>query len=158
MAALGSTAGVVADLSSRFALDAQSLDKLRLQSKQAPGEALKATAQQFESLFVNMLLKSMRDATPADGMFDNEQTRMYTEMMDRQLSQKMATTGKGLGLADMLVKQLSRFATPGAGAENLAADSPAPVSLPIQPAPPTPLPLDPYSATPRAPASFSIKG
>jgi flagellar protein FlgJ len=95
------------DISSRFALDAQSVDKLRLQSKQEPDAALKAVAQQFESIFMNMLLKSMREATPQEGLFDSEQSKLYTQLFDQQLVQKLST-GKGIGLADMMIKQLTR--------------------------------------------------
>ncbi|BAN35517.1 flagellar rod assembly protein/muramidase FlgJ [Sulfuricella denitrificans skB26] len=94
------------DISSRFALDVQSVDKLRLQVKQDPDAALKAVAQQFEGIFVNMMLKSMREATPKDGMLDSEQGNLYTQLFDQQLAQKLST-GKGLGVADMLVKQLT---------------------------------------------------
>ncbi len=95
------------DISSRFALDAQSVDKLRLQAKQDPDAALKSVAQQFESIFMNMMLKSMREATPKDGMLDSEQGNLYTQLFDQQLTQKLSS-GKGLGVADMLVKQLTR--------------------------------------------------
>lgn len=99
------------DISSRFALDVQSVDKLRLQAKQDPDAALKAVAQQFEGIFMNMVLKSMRDATPKDGMFDSEQGNLYTQLFDQQLAQKLST-GKGLGVADMLVKQLTPKISP----------------------------------------------
>ncbi len=95
------------DISSRFALDAQSVGKLRLQAKQNPDAALKAVARQFEGIFMNMLLKSMREATPQDGVFDSEQGKLYTQLFDQQLAQKLST-GKGIGLADMMVKQLTR--------------------------------------------------
>jgi flagellar protein FlgJ len=51
------------------------------------------------------MLKSMRDATPQDGPMDNDQSRMFTTMLDQQMSQKMAD--KGVGLADALVRQLT---------------------------------------------------
>ena len=92
------------NIAATLALDAQNLAKLRMQAKQSPDQALKAAAQQFESLFLNMMLKSMREATPQDGMFDSEQTRMFTGMLDQQLAQNMAS--RGIGLADMMVKQL----------------------------------------------------
>lgn len=90
----------------RLAIDTQSLEQLRGQAKHSPDQALKAAAQQFESVFLNMMLKSMRDATPQDGMFDSEQTRMFTGMLDQQLAQNLSS--RGIGLADMMVKQLSR--------------------------------------------------
>ena len=101
-----------ADLTSKFALDVQGVSQLKLEAKQSSPEALKAAAQQFEAVFMNMLMKSMREATPQDGMFDSEQTRMYTSMLDQQLTQKLAS--RGIGLADMMVRQLSRTLNPPA--------------------------------------------
>lgn len=94
------------DMASNLAVDSKTLDGLRAQAKQSPDQALKAAAQQFEAVFLNMMLKSMRDATPQDGMFDNEQTKMFTSMLDQQFAQNIAN--RGLGLADMMAKQLSR--------------------------------------------------
>lgn len=95
----------------RLAFDTQSLEQLRAQARQTPDQALKTAAQQFEAVFLNMMLKSMREATPQDGMFDSEQTRMFTGMLDQQLAQSMAS--RGVGLADIMVSQLK-----GRGAEN----------------------------------------
>ncbi len=92
---------------SNLAIDSQSLNNLRLQAKQSPDQALKAAAQQFETVFLNMMLKSMREATPQDGMFDSEQTKMFTGMLDQQLAQSMASS-RSVGLAEVMVKQLSR--------------------------------------------------
>ncbi len=97
------------DVTGSLAMSAQSLDKLRLQAKQSPEQALKLVAQQFETVFMNMMLKSMREATPQDGMFDSEQTKMFTGMLDQQLVQSM--TSRGVGLADIMIKQLSRPAS-----------------------------------------------
>ncbi|MDO9220137.1 MAG: flagellar assembly peptidoglycan hydrolase FlgJ [Thiobacillus sp.] len=101
------------DISSGLAIDAKSLDKLKLGAAQSSPEALKAAAQQFEAVFMNMLMKSMREATPKEGMFDNEQTRMYTSMLDQQLTQRLAS--RGIGLADVMVRQLSPTAQQPAG-------------------------------------------
>ncbi|BBJ22473.1 flagellar assembly peptidoglycan hydrolase FlgJ [Candidatus Nitrotoga sp. AM1P] len=98
-----------ADVSGSLAVSAQSLDKLRMQAKQSPDQALKLVAQQFETVFMNMMLKSMREATPQDGMFDSEQTKMFTGMLDQQLVQSMSS--RGVGLADIMIKQLSRSAS-----------------------------------------------
>lgn len=96
-----------ADLSSRFTLDAQGLNQLKLDAKQSSPEALKQAAQQFEAVFMNMLMKSMREAAPQEGLFESEQTKLFTSMLDQQLSQKMAGS-RSIGLADLMVKQLSR--------------------------------------------------
>lgn len=98
-----------ADVSGSLAVSTQSLDKLRMQAKQSPDQALKLVAQQFETVFMNMMLKSMREATPQDGMFDSEQTKMFTGMLDQQLVQSMSS--RGVGLADIMIKQLSRPAS-----------------------------------------------
>jgi flagellar protein FlgJ len=93
------------DLSAKFSLDVQGVNQLKLDAKNGSPEALKQAAQQFEAVFMNMLMKSMREATPQDGMFDSDQTRMYTSMLDQQLTQRMAS--RGIGLADVMVRQLS---------------------------------------------------
>ena len=111
-----------ADISGSLAVSAQSLDSLRAQAKQSPEKALKAAAQQFETVFMNMMLKSMREATPQEGMFDSEQTKMFTGMLDQQLAQNMSS--RGIGLADIMARQLSKSVTPGA-APSLPAKSPA---------------------------------
>lgn len=88
-----------------LAIDSKNLDSLRHAARQNSPEALKTAAKQFEALFLNMVMKSMRDASPQDGIFDNEQSRMYTSMLDQQMSQHLSN--RGVGLADMLVRQLS---------------------------------------------------
>lgn len=94
------------DLSGKFAYDTKGLDQLRQTARQDAPEALKSTAQQFEALFMNMVMKSMREATPKEGLFDSEQEKMMTSMLDQQLSQTLAK--RGVGLADTLVLQLSK--------------------------------------------------
>src|SRR3569623_3101086 len=94
-----------ADLTSKFALDVQGVSQRMLEAKQSSPEALKAAAQQFEAVFLNMLMKRMREASPQDGMFDSDQTRMYTAMLAQQLTQTLAS--RGIGLADMMEHPLS---------------------------------------------------
>lgn len=96
--------GSTQDLSGKFALDTNSLSDLKQSAKAGSPEALKGAATQFEAMFVNMMMKSMRDATPQDGMMDSQETKTYTTMLDQQMSQKLAK--KGIGLADVLVRQL----------------------------------------------------
>jgi flagellar protein FlgJ len=103
-----------------LALDTQGLDKLRLQAKQSPDTAIKGAAQQFEQVFLNMMLKSMREATPQEGMFDNDQTKMFTGMMDQQLAQSMSS-GHGVGLADVMVRQLTHSSMNAGGAPKTEA-------------------------------------
>ena len=66
--------------------------------------ALREVAGQFEALFLQTILKSMREASLGDPIFGkSDQHEMYQGMMDQQLALEMAS-GKGIGLADMLVR------------------------------------------------------
>ena len=96
------------DLSGKFALDLKDMGSLRQSAKAGSPEALKTAATQFEAMFVNMMMKSMREATPQDGMMDSQQSKMFTTMLDQQTSQNIAK--KGIGLSDMLIRQLSKTA------------------------------------------------
>ena len=97
-----------ADLSDKLAFDSKGLDELKHSARNNSPDALKSAAKQFEALFMNMMLKSMRQASAQDSPFDNEQSRLYTSMLDQQFSQNMAS--RGMGLADALVRQLSNNA------------------------------------------------
>ncbi|CCJ92170.1 Flagellar protein FlgJ [peptidoglycan hydrolase] [Cronobacter turicensis 564] len=103
-------------LLSSAAFDAQSLNDLKTKVAKDPNGNLKSVARQMEGMFVQMMLKSMREALPKDGLFSSDQTRLYTSMYDQQIAQQM-TAGKGLGLADMMVKQM--------GGEQASAEQPA---------------------------------
>lgn len=105
------------------ALDPRSLNELqRLAGKDNSPESLRAAARQFEALFMQMMFKAMRDATPQDGLFDNDQTRMFQQMHDQQLSMDLAQKGRGMGLADALFRQL--------GGERAERDMAAPTQGP----------------------------
>jgi len=97
--------GSTSDLSGKFALDTNSLGDLKQSAKAGSPEALKGAATQFESMFIGMMMKSMRDATPQDGMLDSQESKTFTGMLDQQMSQKLAK--RGIGLADVLVRQLT---------------------------------------------------
>jgi flagellar protein FlgJ len=71
--------------------------------------ALRAAARQFESLFTKMMLEGMRKASFGDPMFGSDQGDMYQGMMDDQMAVQLSA-GRGLGLADMLIRQLSHGA------------------------------------------------
>lgn len=101
--------------------DFSGLEGLKKNVKADDPKAIRAAAQQFESLFTNMMLKSMRDAKLGQGLGDSQQSDLYQDMYDQQISLKMAQ-GKGIGLADMLVQQLTRN-----GAAKAAASHAGPV-------------------------------
>ena len=98
------------DLSANLALDSKGLSELRQGAKAGSPEALKTAATQFEAMFVGMMLKSMRDATPQEGLLDNSQTKMFTTMLDQQTSQNIAK--RGVGLADVVRALNALGATP----------------------------------------------
>jgi flagellar protein FlgJ len=86
--------------------DFNGLAKLKNQARNDSPEALKEVAKQFEAIFLNNVLKGMREAKLADGITDNDQSKFYNEMYDQQLAVHLS--GKpGVGLADLIVKQLS---------------------------------------------------
>ena len=92
--------------SSSLATDTRSIDNLRASAARDPKSAIKEAARQFEALFMQQLMKSMREASMASGMLDNEGTKMGTEMLDNKLSTQM--TGLPGGLADAIARQLER--------------------------------------------------
>ena len=117
-ASLTPSAGV---LDQRLSLDVQGVDALRRTVRSSPQEGMKQASKQFEVMFMQMVLKSMREATPAEGMFSSQQEKMYTSMLDQQLAQNLS--GRGLGLAEAMFAQLNRTAG-GEGASTAAAVPP----------------------------------
>jgi flagellar protein FlgJ len=101
-----------------FYADPAGLTALKRGAAEQTPEAIRETARQFESLFTTMMLKSMRSATPGDSLFGSDQQDFYQDMFDQQLSVQLSK-GKGLGLADVLVRQLMQG---GIGAGGGAAD------------------------------------
>ena len=106
-------------LSNRFALDVQGFDAMRAQANAAPQQGLKAAAKQFDAVFTQMMLKSMREATPSDSPFDSHDSATFTSMLDQQLAQNVGA--KGIGVADMMLKQLMRNAGATASADGTGA-------------------------------------
>lgn len=92
------------NLDNSFALDVAGLDRLKRTGARDPEKGLEEAAGQFEALFLQRLMESMRDATPRSGLLDSQQTRFYESLFDQQLSQHLA--GRGLGLAEHLIRQL----------------------------------------------------
>ena len=93
--------------SGEFYADFSSLSDLKTQAQKDPNAALKQVAQEFESIFIGMLLKNMRSANEVIGgtdLFSSNQTRQYEEMLDSQMAQSMAKSG-GVGLAEALIRQ-----------------------------------------------------
>jgi len=94
------------DMTSQFALDMNGFQRLQHNARVDPEAGVQGAAQQFEALFIQMMVKSMRDATPTSGLLESRDTTFYQSMLDQQWSQVMAS--RGIGLADALVEQLQR--------------------------------------------------
>ncbi len=89
-----------------LAYDSKSLDALRARAAGDPKAAVKEAAKQFETLFMNELMKSMRSTTMQTGMLENAGSGMGTEMLDTQFASQMS--GRPGGLSDAIMKQLER--------------------------------------------------
>jgi flagellar protein FlgJ len=104
--------------------DFKGLEGLKSGAKANDPKAIRAAAQQFESLFTDMMLKSMREAKLSNGLGDTQESDLYQDMYDQQIALKMSQ-GKGLGLAEMLVAQLTRNRAIKAGGSAAASTTPA---------------------------------
>ena len=73
-------------------MDFASLAKMRLDAARNPEKTVDKVAEQFESIFINMMLKSMRNATQRSGLMDSQAGRMYESMFDQEVSLHLAKT------------------------------------------------------------------
>ena len=122
-------------------LDFTGLARLRSEAQKKTGAGNREAAQQFEAMFVQMMLKSMRDATFKGGMLDSQTMDTYMGMHDRELSLQIARNGS-MGIASMLEKQFSQTQITaadvlaqrqksGEGAAGLPMVKPLPGPLPL---------------------------
>ena len=80
--------------------DFSGLAALKARAREDQDAALDQVSRQFESLFLQMMLKSMRDASSGGGLMDSKQSEFYRDMYDKQIAVDMAQT-HGIGLADV---------------------------------------------------------
>lgn len=99
-----------------LASDIRSAEALRAKATSGDPEALRAAARQFEAMFVQIMLKTMREtrfASEDDPFANSSSLKLYQELLDQQWAQRMAN-GRGLGFAEAMYAALSRnAATPG---------------------------------------------
>jgi flagellar protein FlgJ len=88
--------------------DIKGLEALKGDSKSP--QAVARIAQQVEAMFLQMMLKSMREASLGDGIFDSEEGRMYQDMFDKQVALDMSQH-QHVGISDLLMRQLSQKST-----------------------------------------------
>jgi peptidoglycan hydrolase FlgJ len=122
----------IQNVPNRAAFDVQSAHDLRGQFAKNPQEGLKAAAQQFEQMFLQMVMKSMRDTVPQDGMLNSEQSRFYTSLLDQQMAHNLAGSNNGVGFARLIEQQLGRTVGNGQGlAATVEAANAAGTPLPL---------------------------
>ncbi|MEA5444243.1 flagellar assembly peptidoglycan hydrolase FlgJ [Gammaproteobacteria bacterium AB-CW1] len=100
--------------------DLQGLERLRGKARRDDPEALREVARHFESLFTHMMLQSMRAASFGDDLTGGNEMNFYRDMFDQQIAVEMSQ-GQGIGLADMIVRELGgepASASPGKGARD----------------------------------------
>jgi len=126
----------------RTYLDFQGLASLRGDAARSPDKAARATAEQFEAYFIQQMMKAMRESVEKSDLVDSGHMDMYQDLMDKEVSMQMVRRG-GMGLADMLEKQMLQQQQNLANAQATAvgmATAPAASFMPLQP-PPGALPL-----------------
>lgn len=119
------------DIAAQYAdviTDSRGLSQLRAEAGNNDRETLRKVAGQFEALFIQMMLKSMRDASLGEGLMDSEHVKTYQSMFDQQIALDLSKRS-GLGLAEMMVRQLSRGDNSAAGSDS-AADAASAFQLP----------------------------
>jgi len=132
--------------------DFGALGELRGKAQRNDKSALRDSAEQFEALFIQMMLKSMRDASNVmkSDMFKSHALETFEGMYDKELSMSMAKRN-ALGFADLMVKQLSQTQTPASTAEMLATKQQgmplAPTGMPLS-KPVLPMALKPVEQRP----------
>ncbi|MGF6287660.1 flagellar assembly peptidoglycan hydrolase FlgJ [Pseudomonas silensiensis] len=90
--------------------DLNRLNQLKVGDKDSDAN-MRKVAQEFESLFLGEMLKSMRSATETlgqDNPLNTPAAKQYQEMYDQQLAVSMSREGGGIGLADVLMRQMSK--------------------------------------------------
>jgi len=133
--------------------DFSGLAALRRDARQDAAAAAEPVAAQFEAIFVQQMLKAMRDATPEGGLFNSNQLKNWQQMFDQQLSVDLADHG-GLGLAQVLVEQLQAA---GAVSDAAPAETAQPLLPPQGGQASTLLPPARYSRAPAAPGGTALE-
>jgi Rod binding domain-containing protein len=93
--------------SARSYLDFQGLGELKGRAARDEKGALRETAQQFEAMFLQMMMKSMRESIDKSDLMQSSHTDTFEAMFDREVSVALSKRNS-MGLADMLVQTQER--------------------------------------------------
>lgn len=109
---------------STSALDFAQIAQLKSNAKADESGSVKEVAQQFESIFINMMLQSMRKATERSGLMDSDAAQTYESMFDQELALHLSEQG-GFGVAEALERQIqmNQSRPKPAGSEGFALQS-----------------------------------
>lgn len=151
----------VSNTVTQSALDFQGLGQLRGQAAQDGNKAIRETAQQFESMFIEMMMKSMRESVEKSDLNESSAEDTFQGMFDKEVAHQMAKRGT-VGIADMLVRDHEQRNAMRSTAEALHQMSSAKTQgIPLN-KPDKSWPLNPASATglplPAAPAIKPLQG
>ncbi|QCI24411.1 flagellar biosynthesis protein FlgJ [Buchnera aphidicola (Muscaphis stroyani)] len=80
--------------------------ELKYQVQKNPKKYALQTAKEVESIFIQMLLKSMRNSVSKSNLIDNNQSYLYTDIYDQQISKELSK--KGIGFTQMILKQIEK--------------------------------------------------
>ncbi|MGY2199206.1 flagellar assembly peptidoglycan hydrolase FlgJ [Pseudomonas gingeri] len=142
--------GIVSTSDSGAYTDLNRLNNLKVGDRNSDGN-LRKVAQEFESLFLSQMLKSMRSATEVlgqDNPLNTPAAKQYQEMYDQQLAVTMSRQGGGIGLADVLMRQMSKEKSSRPSDSGLKAGPPADaLQKPVE----TPIAAGTATATPGSP-------
>jgi flagellar protein FlgJ len=118
--------------SAKSYMDFSGLGELRGKAQQGDDRALRETAQQFEALFIQMMLKSMREANNVmkSDLVQSEAMETFEGLYDKEMSVQMSKRNN-LGLADSLVRQVSQMQSQPSTADMLKLH--APKAMPLNP-------------------------
>ena len=126
---------VVSTTTAKSYLDFSGLGELRGKAQRKDDQALRETAQQFEALFIQMMLKSMREANNVmkSDLVQSDAMETFEGMYDKEMSVQMAKRNT-LGFADNLVRQVKQMQPAPSTADILKLN--APQAMPLHPAQP----------------------
>lgn len=105
----------LSELSAGIPLKSHKTDRPGNQQCKRRQDGLKKACADFESIFIDYMLKSMRSTIPQSGLTKGPGSDLYTSMLDRQVAQCLSAKSGGIGLQQMLLKQLDRQTTSESG-------------------------------------------
>ncbi|CAK0776352.1 flagellar protein FlgJ [Gammaproteobacteria bacterium] len=128
---------------------------LKAGARQQKGDALDTVARQFEAMVTQTMLRTMRQASLGEGAFESEQTKLYQDLYDQQITQRFANRSNGLGLAQAIRRQLEPLQNRATASVPPGNEAPPAKTLADYRTTPTLMVSPPTPALPRATPAFA---